>query len=175
MTRSDRRNAAGQCRRLVVTALAATLLAGAVAGAHASAQTMLEPERITVSVRGSGPTPDPAAMRRVIVEAGARHEWRVTQDVPGRLTLRVASGDLSATVDVLYDGDSFQIQYRDSARMDYEREDGRRVIHPRYNKWVTELGNEIRREARNGVRQRRHAGNADVRAPGEGDASGAGN
>ena len=180
MTPNDARSlqrAGGTCRwrRLLAPGLAVIVLASAVLTAHASAQTMIEPERVAVSVRGAGATSDRAAMRRVIVEAAARHGWRVTLEQPDRLTLHVASGDHAASIDVFYDAGGFQIKYRDSAQMDYEVEDGRALIHPRYNKWVTELGNEIRREARNGVSQRRlHAVDSEVRAPGAGEAPGAG-
>lgn len=174
MTPNDARSllragGAWRWRRLLAPGLAATVLAGAVLTARASAQTMIEPDRVAVSVRGAGASSDPAAMRRVIVEAAARHGWQVTLEQPDHLTLHVASGDHAASIDVFYDAGGFQIRYRDSARMDYEVEDGRALIHPRYNKWVTELGNEIRREARNGVSQRPlHAVDAEVRASGAG-------
>jgi len=161
-------------RRLLALALATAVLAGTALAAHASAQTMIEPERIAVTVRGAGAEQDPAAMRRVIGDAAARHGWRVTRDQPGCVTMTVASTDISATVDVFYDAGGFQIKYRTSVAMDYEVDDGRIRIHPRYNKWITQLGNEIRRGALNAVPQRRHSIDAGAGAPGEGPASAAG-
>ena len=166
----DRREGRGVGRRRPspARALAAAVLSIATAVAHASAQRMIEPERVVLSIRGAGSASDPAAMHRVIVGAAALHGWEVTADQPGRLTLHVFTGTHGATVDVVYDGDGFQIKYRASADMDYEVEDGRTVIHPRYNKWVSELSNEIRRGARDAVPQRRHrAGiDPDAAAPG---------
>lgn len=173
---SDPRPARGSSRgrRVLALALATVMLAGTALAAHASAQTMIEPERIAVTVRGAASAQDPAAMRRAIGDAAERHGWRVTRDQPGCVTLTVASSDLSATVDVFYDAGGFQIKYRSSVAMDYAVDDGRILIHPRYNKWITELGNEIRRGARNAVPQRRHSIDAGVGAPGEGPASAAG-
>ena len=153
--------------------LAAGVLAGASLSVHASAQTMIEPERISVAVRGAGTADDDAAMRRVIVDAAARHGWVVSGDRPGCMTLSVSTREHAATVDVLYDGGSFQVKYRTSVEMDYEVDGGRVLIHPGYNKWVTDLGNEIRRGARNAVPQRRRASDANGAAPAGGAASGA--
>ena len=116
-------------------------------------------------MRGAGPAPDPQAMRRVILVAATHHGWQPTADVPGQLTLQVASKDHGATIDVFYDGAGYQIKYRTSAQLDFAVEDGRRVIHPRYNKWITELSNEIRRAARDAVPQRRQGGAASADAP----------
>ncbi len=173
---SDPRPARGSSRgrRLLALALATTVLAGTALAAHASAQTMIEPERVAVTVQGAEATQDPAALRRIIGDAAARHGWRVTRDQPGCVTLTVASTDLSATVDVFYDAGGFQIKYRTSVAMNYEVDDGRILIHPRYNKWITELGNEIRSGARNAVPQRRHSIDAGVGAPGAAPASAAG-
>lgn len=161
-------------RRLLMPVLVAAVLAIAAGTACASAQAMLEPERVELSVRGVGPTPDPLAMRRVILGAALRHGWQPTSDAPGQLTLQVVSKEHSATIDVVYDGAGYQIRYRTSAQMDLAVEDGHRVIHPRYNKWITELSNEIRRGARDAVPQRRQGGAASAAAPDDATASGAG-
>jgi hypothetical protein len=157
-------------RRPVVTVLVAAALAVAAGAACASAQTMLEPGRVEVSVRGAGPAPDPFAMRRVILAAAHERGWVPTHDEPGLLTLQVMSKEHVATIDIVYDGGGFQIRYRDSVQLDHAVEDGRTVIHPRYNKWINELSNEIRRGARDAVPQRRHGASAPVDAA----ASGAG-
>jgi hypothetical protein len=156
----------GRRRRLLAFGLAASVLAASAPSAHASAQPMIEPGRIALSVQASGATPDPAAMRRVIVDAAARHGWERTLEEPGKLTLHVATGTHNATIDVWYDGTGFQIKYRDSADLDYVVEDGRTLIHPRYNRWISELSNEIRRSARDAVPQRRRRGiDPDAEAP----------
>ena len=144
--------------RLASALVAVALLAGPVA-AWASSQPLIEPERVQLQVRGIA-TPDAAAMRRIVVEGGASHGWQVVSDEPGRVVLRVRSDAHSATVGVSYDAAGFQIRYQDSAAMDYELDKGQAVINPRYNKWVIELGNGIRRAAGNGVYQRPRAASA---------------
>lgn len=162
-------NAGRPWRRLLVPGLVAGVLMTGALEAWASAQSMIEPQRTELTIRGAGATADPAAMRRIIIEAAVRRGWRVVLEEPGRLTLRVVTHDHSATVDVLYDAGGFQIKYHDSVDMDYAVEGGRPLIHPRYNRWITELGNEIGRGAHGAVRQRqgRHAIDPAIQPSGE--------
>ena len=66
-------------------------------------------------------------------------------DAPGKATLQAGRSDYSATVDVLYDGTGFQVRYRGCVRMEHAVDNGHVLIQPRYNKWVSDLSNEIRR------------------------------
>lgn len=141
--------------RLASALVGVALLAGA-ATAWASPQPLIEPDRVELQVRGIA-TPDAAAMRRVVVEGGASHGWQVVDDEPGRVILRVRSDAHSATVGVSYDAAGFLIRYQESTAMDYELDKGQALINPRYNKWVIELGNGIRRAAGNAVYQRPRA------------------
>ena len=132
----------------------AVVLAAAALTAHASAQTMIEPERVVLAGAAAGKVADAAAMRRAVLAGAAAHAWALKGETPGLITLQVGNDVHRATVDVVYDGAGFQIKYRDSFEMDYAVEDGRRVVHPRYNKWISDLSNDIRRAARYAVRQR---------------------
>jgi hypothetical protein len=163
-----------ESRRWLAPALAAAMLAFAAGAARASAQALLEPARVELAVRGAQAAPDAAAMRRVILGAAQARGWQLTLEAPGSLRLHVASREHEATIDVLYDAAGFQIRYRTSAAMDYEVDGGRTFIHPRYNKWVTELSNEIRRGARDAVPQRRRQADAGQALPGADAASDAG-
>lgn len=149
-------------------ALAPVLVSLAVAigpvAAHASAQTMIEPDRVELSVRGAQSAADVGAMRRVILQAALNRRWRLMQDRPGVLTLEATAGDHSATVDVLYDAAGFQIKYRSSTALDYAAAGDRVVIHPRYNNWISSLSNEIRRQASGAVPQRRRGDGIDAAA-----------
>ena len=145
-------------RRRVAPVLVAAVMAVATGSAGASPQTMVEPRRVELAVRGAGQPPDPLAVRRVILAAAATRGWQATSDQPGMVTLVASAREHSATVDVVYDAGGFLLRYRDSVGLDHAVDGDRTVIHPRYNKWVTELSNEIRREARDAVPQR--GGNA---------------
>ena len=143
MTPSDRQ------RRFAAALIAVVLATGTVA-ARASSQPMIEPDRVALSVRGAA-VPDAMTMRAAIIEGGTLHAWRLVGEEPGRLVLRVAYAEHSATVGVSYDAAGFQIQYQDSTAMDYELSHGQRLINPRYNNWVAQLGNAIRRVADNAM------------------------
>lgn len=158
-------------RGLVAPGLVAGVLMAAALAAWASAQSMIEPQRTELTIRGAGATGEPAAMRRIIIGAAVRRGWRVVHEEPGRLTLQVLTHEHSATVDVVYDAGGFQIKYRDSVDMDHAVDNGRTLIHPRYNKWITELGNEIGRAARGEVSRRRHAIDPAIQPYGEDAAS----
>jgi hypothetical protein len=125
----------------------AGLLAGAAPAAWASAQPLIEPDRIQLLQGVSANAGDPASIHQAILEGAAQRSWRVKQDTPGKMTLVAQTQTHIATVDVIYDGSGFQIRYQGSVDMDYAVEEGHPVIHPRYNRWISTLGNEIRRSA----------------------------
>jgi hypothetical protein len=89
------------------------------------------------------------AMRKAIIAGGSVHGWKPVADQPGVLTLEADSGQHQAVVDVAYDAQGWQINYKSSINLNYEHTDKKTSIHPKYNKWVEELNNEIRRAATN--------------------------
>ena len=88
-------------------------------------------------------------MRKAIIAGGSVHGWKPVGDGPGVLTLEADSGAHQAVVDVAYDAQGWQINYKSSANLNYEHSDKKTSIHPKYNKWVEELNSEIRRAATN--------------------------
>ncbi len=123
----------------------AALLAGAAPAAWASAQPMIVPDRVQLAGGAAANPADQAAVRQAIVEAAGQRAWKIQDDQPGRLLLVTQVQTHVATVEVVYDGGGFQIRYGGSQDLDYAVEDGHPVIHPRYNRWITTLSNEIRR------------------------------
>lgn len=89
------------------------------------------------------------AMRKAIIAGGSVHGWKPVADQPGVLTLEADSGQHQAVVDVAYDAQGWQINYKSSTNLNYEHTDKKTSIHPKYNKWIEELNNEIRRAATN--------------------------
>jgi hypothetical protein len=138
VSKNNRHNA-----RALALALALCLPA---AGALARQAPMVEPGR-ELLVSASAPASAPQTgenVRRAVVQGASRHDWHVKEDTPGRLTLEYVKGSHQVVVDVDYDAQGYQIKYRESSDMNYELEDGRRYIHPNYNKWIANLGAAIR-------------------------------
>jgi hypothetical protein len=78
-----------------------------------------------------------------IIRAGAMTGWEIVPVRPGLMTGTLAvRGKHTAVVDIAYDKQEYKITYRSSSGLKYDN--GR--IHPQYNKWVTTLDNNIRRE-----------------------------
>jgi hypothetical protein len=123
--------------------LAATL-AGVAGVATARSSQMIELGRQSVVTSDSKPLSVPA-VRKAIIVGGAVHSWKPVGDQPGVLTLEADSGQHQVVVDVAYDAQGYQITYKNSANMNYERSDKKTTIHPKYNKWIEDLNTEIRR------------------------------
>ena len=130
----------------VRTALMAAALSMTAGLAVARSTSMIELGRQTpVTVEAKPMTVD--AMRKAIIAGGSVHGWKPIGDQPGVLTLVANSAAHQAVVDVAYDAQGWQINYKSSANLNYEHSDKKTTIHPKYNKWVEELNNEIRRAA----------------------------
>ena len=86
------------------------------------------------------------AVRHAIVDGAAIEDWRPAADQPGIVTLarNSGAGQHLAVVDVLYDTQGWQIVYRSSDNMNYERTDQGVVIRSLYNKWIEKLDIDIR-------------------------------
>jgi len=130
-------------------AILLTVSLSAAAGlAAARATTMLELGRQSVVTVDAKPiTAD--AMRKAIIAGGAVHGWKPVGEQPGVLSLESDSGQHQVVVDVAYDAQGWQINYKTSANLNYEHSDKKTTIHPKYNKWIMELNSEIRRAATN--------------------------
>lgn len=65
--------------------------------------------------------------------------WKTQHVAEGHLTATQARQDYSATVDILFDRQHWQIRYADSVGLRYDGE----TIHDHYNLWVRTLEREI--------------------------------
>jgi len=83
-------------------------------------------------------------VRVAITRAGAGLGWIMIEQAPGEIigTLRLRTHE--AIVDVTYDTSTYNIQYVDSANLNYNESKG--TIHKNYNGWVQNLDNAIQRE-----------------------------
>jgi hypothetical protein len=105
---------------------------------------LLEPQRTEVVAADSTKTSTPTLLRRAIIIGGQHHGWKPVADKPGVLTMTAATGVHQVTVDVLYDAHSFQVKYKDSANMNEEKSGDKVTVHPKVNKWLSELNEDIR-------------------------------
>jgi hypothetical protein len=75
-----------------------------------------------------------------IVKAGIDLGWVMTPVHPGLVTGRLTLRTHVAVVDVVYDTQTFSIQYKDSVNLDYSSGN----IHKNYNGWIENLERGIR-------------------------------
>lgn len=89
-------------------------------------------------------------VKQAIVRAGALRGWVFTPDRDGHMIGRIdVRGKHTATIDIIYSANSFNIRYIDSTNLDFRKdEDGKNVIHNNYNRWV----NNLRHDTVNAVR-----------------------
>ncbi len=126
----------------------ATCLAAADAGAKS--RSMIDPGRVSLISAGAAvpAAATPQAVRQAIVDGGKVHGWTVVGEQPGTVTLKVDTRGHQVMVDVAYDATGYEITYKDSVNMNYRAgDDGKVSIHPKYNAWISELGNCIRTAA----------------------------
>jgi len=134
-------------RTLVLT----TALALATTVAAARSADLQEPQRTEVVATDGGKGSTPTTVRRAIIIGGQHHGWKPVADKPGVLTLTAATGQHQVTVDVLYDAHSFQVKYKESANMNEERAGDKVTVHPKVNKWLADLSEDIRGAAVEGA------------------------
>ncbi|MEB2344012.1 MAG: hypothetical protein OZ948_04675 [Deltaproteobacteria bacterium] len=72
--------------------------------------------------------------------AGARLGWEMVDDGPGLMTGTLHLRKHVAVVEIHYDADSYQIQYKDSEALMHQGD----KIHRNYNRWVNNLSEEIK-------------------------------
>jgi hypothetical protein len=76
-----------------------------------------------------------------IFEAGKIRGWKMKPVEPGHILARIDVREHQALADIFFDTEKYSIHYRDSTNLEY---DGR-VIHKRYNRWITNLNIDIQR------------------------------
>lgn len=132
-----------------ILATAALSLTAAIAVARSTE--LKEPPRTEIVLADSTKQSTLATVRRAIIAGGAGHGWKPVADKPGDMTLSVSSNGHKVTVDVLYDAKSFQVKYKGSSDMNEERSGDRITVHPKVNKWLDDLNEDIRAAAVAGV------------------------
>lgn len=124
------------------TALVAMSLGLTLGTAVARDEPMYVPERTTVAGK---PGLTQARLHDALVRGAARRAWIVQSDVPGELLLKQSrQGKHEATVKVVYDDASYQLIYANSYNLNADPDAKR--IHPTYNMWIRNLGNDIASE-----------------------------
>ncbi len=126
--------------------IAVLLLVAAVAVAGCRAETVYNPTDVAYAPAATTTRAlSRTDYKNAIIRAGTKRGWTFQDAGPGHLvgTLGVR-GKHFATVDVLYDTNSFTINYRDSQNLNYDP--ATRQIHPNYNAWVTNLQQDIQVE-----------------------------
>lgn len=92
----------------------------------------------------AGHTPTAASVKRAILAGAAAKNWTVVEQANGKLqaSLKVRNKH-TIIVTIGYNAQSYSITYQDSIDMNYGQRDGKPVIHPFYNNWVSELKESI--------------------------------
>ena len=88
--------------------------------------------------------PDQKALESSIEVSLARRHWQIKEHQPGKYVAELTEKGHSATVAVLYDGQSARIDYVDSQGLLYAKGSDGEVIHRSYNTWVKNLANDIK-------------------------------
>jgi len=130
--------------RAVLVAASLSVVAALAAARSAPLQ---EPQRTEIVAADAAKASTPTLVRRAIIIGGQHHGWKPVADKPGVLTLTAASGQHQVSVDVLYDAHSFQVRYKDSVNMNEEKSDDKVTVHPKVNKWLSDLTDDIRAAA----------------------------
>lgn len=91
-------------------------------------------------------------VRARIAGAAQSIGWQAVKDETGRMELMYdKAGKHQVTIEVLYDGAGFDINYLKSNNLNYEERDGQRQIHPNYNRWIRNLSKQITSPGNPGV------------------------
>lgn len=90
--------------------------------------------------------PNPAAtmenIQKAVMRAGLTLGWQIAPKGPGQIEGVLILRKHRAVVDITYDTKSFNINYKDSANLDYSEKD--KTIHSNYNGWIQNLEKGIR-------------------------------
>ena len=86
-----------------------------------------------------------ADYKDAIIRAGSTRHWTFVDGGPGHLIGSVTvRGKHSATVDIMFDTESFSIKHKSSQNLNYNASS--RQIHPNYNSWINLLEQDIQAE-----------------------------
>lgn len=88
--------------------------------------------------------PDQKVLESSIEVSLAHRHWQIKEHQPGKYVAEYAEKGHSATIAVLYDGQSARIDYVDSQGLLYAQGADGEVIHRNYNTWVKNLANDIK-------------------------------
>ncbi len=126
--------------------IAILLVFAAVAVAGCRTQAIHNPTEVAYAPpAASGKQLTRTDYKNAIIRAGVQRGWAFEDAGPGHLVGNLAvRGKHFATVDVLYDTETFTINYRDSRNLDYDA--AKREIHSNYNAWVGNLQQDIQTE-----------------------------
>lgn len=120
---------------LLALGLAATLLAPAPAMAR---EEPLEdyPARPILSTGDRAPTLDEvrAAIARAVARAPSG--WSITARTQDSVRARFEKGEHWFVVELAFAETTYAVKYIDSAQMNFSEENGTRMIHPNYNRWL---------------------------------------
>ncbi len=138
--------------------LAQLILAAAFAAATLPAAAQRAPVPVVnhdnvVVATAPGKTASAEDVKKAIIaggQAGAR-KWTVAEAGPGRLLATYQVRTHTVVTEIRYTATHFSVAYNDSVNMKYgPGPDGKGVIHPFYNQWVSELIQSIRGELARG-------------------------
>ena len=130
----------------VLALLGAVLLA---ANAHAQRQPVPIVNHENVAVTTSSATaPTPEAVTKAIISAAQAKKWTITHvagspKIQAKLFVR---NKHTVVVEIESSANAYSLRYVSSIDMKYGIQDGVPVIHPFYNRWVSELMDGIRSE-----------------------------
>src|SRR4029079_18129063 len=97
----------------------------------------------TVPVALASP-PEQKTLEASIEASLAHRKWQIKEHQPGKYVAEYAEREHSATIAILYDGQSARIDYVDSKGLLYAQDSSGEVIHRNYNTWVKNLANDIK-------------------------------
>lgn len=123
------------------------LLLACAAGAAEARQIELRdpaPQRI---FDASGQPASSENLRQAAIRGAQSRGWRVLAVEGQRVSLEIVVRERhTLQVDVIVSDGEYRVVYRDSENMEYEEEDGERLIHPNFARWVAYLQQSINRE-----------------------------
>jgi hypothetical protein len=98
---------------------------------------------------GSGKTLDPLTLRKAVMSAGLSRKWDVAPTSDANVmqaSYTWNNNKHSILVNIELAPTELSITYANSLNMKYQLLDGQQVIHPHYNRFVSELVQSIRAE-----------------------------
>lgn len=103
-------------------------------------------ENVAVTT-GSGKPATAGQVRQAFITGTAGRGWTYTQAGDGKLLANlVVRNKHTVSAEIVYSGDKFSVTYVGSVNMNYELKEGKHIIHPNYNNWVTNMLNDVRVE-----------------------------